>query len=150
MQSYGTTLWDPQEDRRNSWKQKAMMRIGRSALINGGRRFRTLTWMYKRPLRRYQGCASIQYRKNFLLLKSQPNGTQKNPGTRSKDVCTLQNFAANWNTLDKIYGIQHRECKNVSKYIRFIKDESTEINDLKISISEGAVIYILNNYDSHF
>ena len=71
---------------RNSRKQKTTMRIGRSTSINGRRRFGTLTWMYERPPQRYQGCAPIQYRKNFLLLKPQPNGTQKNSRTGSRDV----------------------------------------------------------------
>ena len=31
-----------------------------------------------------------------------------------------------------------------------IKDESAEIDDLKISISEAVVIHILNNLDLHY
>ncbi len=142
-------LWDPQEDRRNSRKQKTMMRIGRSASINGGRRFETLIWMYERLPRRYQGCVPIQYRKNFLLLKPQPNVIQKNSGTGSRNV-TLQNFASKWSALDKLHGIRHSERKNVNEYMSRIKNASAKIDDLKISISKAVVIHAFNNLDSHF
>ena len=58
----------------------------KSAFINGGRRLGILTWKYERLPQRYQGWAPIQYRRNFLLLRIQPNGTQKDSGTGSKDV----------------------------------------------------------------
>lgn len=63
---------------------------------------------------------------------------------------TLQNFAQNWNALDRLHAIRHSECKNVTAYMSRIKDASAEIEDLKISISEVVVIHVLNNLDSHF
>lgn len=63
---------------------------------------------------------------------------------------TLQNFASNWNALDRLHAIRHCECKNVTEYMSRIKDASAEIEDLKISISEVVVIHALNNLDSHF
>ncbi len=62
----------------------------------------------------------------------------------------IQNFISKWSALDKLHAIGHSECKNITEYISRIKDAIAEIEDLKISISEAAIIHALNNLDLHF
>ncbi len=83
-------------------------------------------------------------------MKTSTEWNPKEPWDWLKKRYTLQNFASKWNALDKLHAIQHKECKNVAEYMSRIKDASTEIEDLKISISEAVVIHALNNFDSHF
>ena len=88
--------------------------------------------------------------KEFLAMK---NSTEWDPRILwdwLKKRYTLQNFASKWSALGKLHAIRHSEYKNVAKYMSRIKDVSTEIEDLQISISEAVVIHALNNLDSHF
>lgn len=147
MQDYGTTLWDLQENRRNSKRNQTMTKKERSVFISGRKRFGTSTSIYSRPPQRYQGYTIIQYRKNFL------HSTEWNPKNLwdwLKKQYILQNFASRWSALDKLYTIRHSECKNISKYMSWIKDVFAKIEGLKISISKIIIIHTLNNLDLHF
>lgn len=88
--------------------------------------------------------------KEFLAVKTSTEWDPKELWDWLKKRYTLQNFASKCNALDKLHAIRHSECKNVTEYMNRIKDASTEIEDLKISISEAVVIHALNNLDSHF
>ena len=88
--------------------------------------------------------------KEFLAVKTSVEWDPKELWDWLKRRYTLQNFASKWSALDKLHGIRHSECKNVTEYMSRIKDASAEIEDLKISISEAVVIHALNNLDSHF
>ncbi len=88
--------------------------------------------------------------KEFLAVKTSTEWDPKELLDWLKRRYTLQNFASKWSALDKLLGIRHSECKNVSEYMSHIIDASAEIDDLKISISEAVVIHALNNLDSHF
>ena len=63
---------------------------------------------------------------------------------------TLQNFALNWNALERLHAIRHSECKDVTEYMSRIKHASDESENLKISISELVLIHALNSLDSRF
>ena len=88
--------------------------------------------------------------KKFLVVKTSVEWDPKKLWDRLKRRYTLQNFASKWSTLDKLYGIQHSEYKNVTEYMSCIKDTSAKIKDLKISISKAVVIHTFNNLDSLF
>lgn len=52
--------------------------------------------------------------------------------------------------LDKLHTIQYSECKDITKYISWINNAIAKIKDLKITISEAAIIHAFNNFDLHF
>ncbi len=96
-----------------------MRMIRRSASINIGGRFGILTWMYKRPLQRYQGFALIFCRQNFLLFKPEQRLTSKISDLKNKITKELEGDKKNPSFLhfDNCY---HTELIFPLKHFKYI------------------------------
>lgn len=88
--------------------------------------------------------------KEFLALKSLTAWNPKDLWDHLQTRYTLQNWASKWNTLGRLHSIHKRDCKNVAEFISKIRDVTSEMTDLKITMDEAIIIHTLNSLDDHF
>ncbi|MCJ1270238.1 hypothetical protein MMC22_010134 [Lobaria immixta] len=88
--------------------------------------------------------------KEFLALKPLTTWTPKDLWDHLKTRYTLQNWTSKWSTLGKLHSIHQRDCKNVAEFISKIRDITSEISDLNITMDSAIIIHTLNSLDDHF
>ena len=88
--------------------------------------------------------------KEFLTLKPLTAWIPKDLWDHLKTRYTLQNWTSKWSTLGKLHSIHQRDCKNVAEFISKIRDITSEISDLNITMDEAIIIHTLNSLDDHF
>ena len=78
--------------------------------------------------------------KELLALNSLTIWTPKKLWDHLQTQYTFQNWASKWNSLGKLHSIHQQDCKNVAEFISKIRDVTSEINDLNITIEEAIII----------
>lgn len=86
----------------------------------------------------------------ILALRSLTTWTPYDLWDHLKARYTSQSWASKWNTLVKLHSIHQRDCANVAEFISKIRDVTSEINDLNITIDEAIILHTLTSLDTQF